>query len=412
MNMKKLLLGCMTLVVASVLLNGCKKSEVSPAATATAPTTLHGMGLNAMQPEDWASVPAFSTNLFANKLQTNGLSYSGTVYSSYLLTHPQIRDQGQIGSCTSFCGAESDEILYYYANNTVAQVEGFTSANSVLEATEYEIPNTSEEPAYGTSNTVAGAYSPLFLYFVERVVIEGDRINADPGANMVNIGQTLQGLSNNTGTGKALTYNGYTFVGIPTEVQYKYPFSLASDGYNIATSSTAPFTTYPYSYYNYGLTTKTIPVAPDNFPVGAQAGSTNSSGTTTTAGYYVINDSGSKLVTDVETALLNNKPVLMGLNIYDNTRTYAYFENLNTTSYTYNPLTSTGALARGVTLLGGHATPIIGYVIDSTKPGGGVFIVQNSWGTPWGYHGYYLMPFSVIESTKIVPAGSLYVAII
>jgi C1A family cysteine protease len=101
----------------------------------------------------------------------------------------------------------------------------------------------------------------------------------------------------------------------------------------------------------------------------------------------------------------------MGLNIYDNTK-YTYFEGLSTTSYTYNPLTSTGALAKGVSLLGGHATPIIGYVIDSTISGGGAFIVQNQWGTPWGNNGYYLMPFSVIQSTKIVPAGSLFVAII
>ena len=125
----------------------------------------------------------------------------------------------------------------------------------------------------------------------------------------------------------------------------------------------------------------------------------------------MIKDSGTALVTDVENALLNNKPVLMGLNIYDNS-SYTYFEDLSTTSYTYNPLTSAGKLQKGAQLLGGHATPIIGYVIDSTISGGGAFIVQNSWGTPWGNNGYYLMPFSVIQSTTIVPAGSLYVAII
>jgi hypothetical protein len=364
------------------------------------------MGLNPASPEELASVPKFTTDLFASKLESDGLTYNGTRYTSYVLKHPQIRDQGQIGSCTSFCGSACDEILYYYQNNTVTPVENFTTANAISAAMGNTIPNTSEDPAFG--GTVANAYSPLFLYYVERVVIQGEKITADEGANMVNIGETLQGLSNNTGTGKALTYSGYTFDGIPTEAQYPYPWKLSS-GYNVATSKTAPYTTAPYTYFSYG--SKTIPTSPNNFPIGIQSGSTTSSGTATVHGYYEITDAGSTLVTDVENALLNNKPVLMGLNIYDNTK-YTYFEGLSTTSYTYNPLTSTGALAKGVSLLGGHATPIIGYVIDSTISGGGAFIVQNQWGTPWGNNGYYLMPFSVIQSTKIVPAGSLFVAII
>ncbi|HZY38934.1 MAG TPA: C1 family peptidase [Mucilaginibacter sp.] len=408
--MKKLLLGCVTIAVAGVLLNGCKKSGLSPAETAatTAVTPLHGMGLNPASAEELASVPKFSTSLFANKLQSDGLTYSGTRYTSYILTHPQIRDQGQIGSCTGFCGATVDEILYYYQNNTVTPVSNFTTANVIAEAQATEIPNTSDEPSYGSGNTAAGAFSPLFLYYVERVVIQKEKITADQGANMVNIGETLQGLSNNTGTGTALTYGGYTFDGIPTNAEYPYPW-VSSGGYNVATPTTAPYTTAPYTYFSYG--SKTIPTSPNNFPIGAQSGSTTSSGSTTVHGYYEITDAGTTLVTDVENALLNNKPVLMGLNIYDN-RSYTYFEGLSTTKYTYNPLNSSGGLARGVSLLGGHATPIIGYVIDSTISGGGAFIVENQWGTPWGAHGYYLMPFSVIQSTKVVPAGSLFVAII
>jgi hypothetical protein len=410
MNMKKLLLGCVTIAVAGILLNGCTKSGVNPASTVatTAVTSLHGMGLTPASPEELASVPKFSTSLFANKLEVDGLTYSGTRYTSFILTHPQIRDQGQIGSCTSFCGATVDEILYYYQNNAVTPVENFTTANAIAEAQATEIPNTSDEPSYGTGNTTAGAFSPLFLYYVERVVIQKEKITADEGANMVNIGETLQGLTNNTGSGAALTTAGYTFVGIPNEAEYPYPWKT-SGGYNVATSKTAPYTTAPYTYFNYG--SKTIPVAPENFPIGKQSGSTTSGGTTTVHGYYEITDAGTTLVTDVENALLNNKPVLMGLNIYDNS-SYTYFEGLSTTSYTYNPLTSAGKLQKGCSLLGGHATPIIGYVIDSTISGGGAFIVQNQWGTPWGAHGYYLMPFSVIQSTTIVPAGSLFVAII
>ena len=409
MKMKKLLIAFLTFSVAITLLNGCKKENATSQTTSsTAPVSLHGMGLNAMSPEEYASVPVFSTSLFKNSLESDGLTYSGTRYTSYLLKHPQIRDQGQLGACTSFCGATVDETLYYYKNNTVTPVENFTTANAITEAMANAIPNTSEEAAYGSGNTVAGAFSPLFLYFVERVVIQGEKITADEGANMVNIGETLQGLSNNTGTGKALTYGGYTFTGIPTEAQYPYPYTL-SGGYNVATAKTAPYTTYPYNYFSYGSTT--IPVAPNNFPIGAQSGGTTATGAATVHGYYLINDTGSALVTDVENALLNNKPVLMGLNIYDNSA-YKYFEGLSTTSYTYNPLTTAGKLQKGCKLLGGHATPIIGYVIDASQPGGGVFIVQNQWGTPWGNNGYYLMPFSVIESTTIVPAGSLYVAII
>ncbi|MGZ4000876.1 MAG: C1 family peptidase, partial [Mucilaginibacter sp.] len=83
--------------------------------------------------------------------------------------------------------------------------------------------------------------------------------------------------------------------------------------------------------------------------------------------------------------------------------TYQYFEGLNTTSNTYNPLTSSGALVSGLTLLGGHATPIVGY--DDNKK---AFLVQNSWGTSWGNAGFYYMPYTVFSSTKIVPQGGVY----
>ena len=149
-----------------------------------------------------------------------------------------------------------------------------------------------------------------------------------------------------------------------------------------------------------------------NYTLATQSGSTTSAGVITAHGYYLINSTGSTLVNDVKTALANNKPVMMGFNVYDNTRTYKYFEGLNTTSYTYNPLTTSGSLASGVRLLGGHAVPIVGYINDGTQPGGGVFVVENSWGKPWGNKGFFYLPYSVIQSTRVVPAGSLYVAIL
>jgi hypothetical protein len=410
--MKRTITTLVTLSVAAMALNSCRKTSdaVAPKTSETTIENLHGMGLNSMEASEWANVPAFSANLFKGKLSTDGLTYNGTAYSSYLLVTPQIRDQGQTGACTGFCGAETDEILYYYKNNSVAPIANFATANGVTLATQNQIPNTSDAPAYGGASNATAAFSPLFLYFVERVVINKGTIGSDPGANMVNIGQTLQGLSSNTSTGKALTYNSYTFAGIPNEANYPYPWVAGSGGYNVATPTASPYKVYPYNYYNYVATT--IPVAPNNHTLGSQSGSTSSSGATTTSGYYVISSTGTTLVNDVKTALLNNKPVMMGFNVYDNTRTYQYFEGLSTTSYTYNPLSSNGNLASGVRLLGGHAVPIVGYINDSTKPGGGVFIVQNSWGTPWGNHGYFYLPYSVIQSTRVVPAGSLYVAVL
>jgi hypothetical protein len=411
--MRRILLGFIALSATSLFLYSCKKSNdgVKPENSTNTPAdlaSLHGLGLNAMDPSDWAGVPAFSASLFSN-LQTNGLSYSGTQPESYLLTTPQIRDQGQLGACTGFCGTETDEILYFYKNNpSSAGFTGLTTATGITTAAANEIPNTSEETYY-TNHSTSAAFSPLFLYFVERVVINKGSISSDNGANMVNIGEALQGLSSNSGSGKKLTYSSYTFDGISPEADYPYPWKTGSGGYNVATSSTTPFKVYPYSYFSYGSTT--IPVAPNNYPIGKQSGTTTSSGATA-EGYYVINDTQSALVNDVKVALLNNKPVMMGFNVYDKSPSYPYFESLSTTSYTYNPLTTSGAIASGAKLLGGHAVPIVGYINDSTQPGGGVFICQNSWGTPWGNHGYFYLPYSVIESTKIVPSGSLYVMIL
>src|SRR6201988_1320464 len=127
--MRRIILGFMALSAASLCLYSCKKTEgAKPETSTNTPadlSNLHGMGLNAMEPSDWAGVPAFSASLFKNSLQTNGLSFSGTMPGSYLLETPQIRDQGQMGSCTGLCGTESDEILYYYKNNPTAT--GFTS---------------------------------------------------------------------------------------------------------------------------------------------------------------------------------------------------------------------------------------------------------------------------------------------
>jgi hypothetical protein len=399
---------------ASILFAGCKKSTVENVTDNTLrSTSIHGYGLNQMSPEEWANVPVFSGEIFRNNTQINGLTYNGTLPGNYLLVSPQIRDQGQIGSCTGFCGAETNEILYYYKNNNItgaAFATNLTIADGLSTATSHQILNTSEETYYGSANSISAAHSPLFLYYVERVVINKYSIGSDPGANMVNICQALQGLSNDAGSGTALTYAGYTFAGISNESLYPYPFVSGSGGYNVANATTAPYTTAPYTYYSYGSTS--IPVYPNNFTIGTQTGGTTSSNGTTTQGYYVITSTKSQLITDVKTAIANNKPVMMGFNVYDKAPYYPYFESLGTSSYTYNPLNSNGRVQSGLKLMGGHAVPIIGYINDQSQPGGGVFICENSWGTPWGYHGYFYLPYSVLQSTTVVPSGSLYVAII
>jgi C1A family cysteine protease len=104
----------------------------------------------------------------------------------------------------------------------------------------------------------------------------------------------------------------------------------------------------------------------------------------------------------VKTLLRNNIPVCMGFNVYDNS-SYTLFEGLNTTNYTYQPLQANGKLVKGASLLGGHANIIAGY--NNTL---GVFYMENSWGSSWGYYGYWYLPYSVFMSSTIVPAGNCY----
>lgn len=386
----------------------CKKTESAKIGETPNGRLLHKYGLNPMADEEWKGLPVFPDNAFTEK----GLA-AITLPSSYLLTTPAVRDQGQIGSCTGFCGSETNEILNYYKNVTGTSSPAITVSNCMATAnsTKFASPTS----YFGTD----GALSPLFLYYVERCVIEKKSITSDPGANMVNIGEALQGLSNNSGSGSALTLSGKTFKGQCTEDLYTYPTSVItqSNPYNTAGPSSPQFTTAP--------TSSAISDAP-NFDLATQSGSTGTTGAVTVHGYYLINSTGdSNEVNNVKLAIVNNKPVMMGFNVYDNS-SYSIFEDLNTTSYIYDPLVAKTTISHGVStttyvlntslkLLGGHAVPLIGFINDGTAStsatGGGYFIVQNSWGTPWGYNGDFLLPYSVLRNSSVVPSGSLYVAI-
>lgn len=309
----------LVLAIATLTFYGCSKSnQVSPT-PAPVPTVdvsgpgHHVYGLLPTTPEEYASIPVYSRDEFQSKYALNALKTAAPAVLT--LATPAVRDQGQIGSCTGFCGTEAYEILWYYKNGAFPPL-----------------------------------LSPAFLYYEERVNILKQKIGSDNGANMVNIDQAL------------------TKYGITTEALYAYPSSDKSTAYKTAPSATAISTALGYKI-----------------------------------GSYTLINTGDTAA--VKNCLRNNIPVMMGLNVYDNTRTYAYFEGLNNSSYTYNPLNANGKLVNGLTLMGGHATPIVGY--DDTKQ---AFLVQNSWGTSWGKQGFYYMPYSVFSSTKIVPQGGVYFA--
>jgi len=379
------------------LLFSCSKtsSNVNASSDNSGSVQTHVYGLFPVSEEDMKDVPLFTPELLSGGKITNGLSYSGTLPSSYLMTTPAVRDQGQIGSCTGFCGTEANEILKYYAKGgaVTAQpvINSTSSAITAVNAKKF----TSPTGFFGST----GALAPLFLYYVERVKIQRKSISSDPGATMVNIGQALQGLTSNTGSGRSISPYGES-----TEDLYPYPTTLNAQGYNIASATSKQYKTAPGS----GAISNAV-----NFMIGKEGGSTTTSGSTTAGYYYIAGTGDVNEVNNCKYAILNNKPVLMGFTVYDNT-SYTVFEGLSTTSYVYNPLTN-GSITKGLSALGGHAVPLVGYFDDGTgstsATGGGYFIVQNSWGTPWGYHGHFLLPYSVLRNSSVVGNNNLFVLV-
>jgi len=90
----------------------------------------------------------------------------------------------------------------------------------------------------------------------------------------------------------------------------------------------------------------------------------------------------------VKTALSQGYPVVIGFDVYEsfeypitNNTGMMPYPNVNTEQY-----------------LGGHAVAIVGY---NDNLNGGRFICRNSWGTGWGDHGYFYMPYQVIQNTSM-----------
>lgn len=88
-------------------------------------------------------------------------------------------------------------------------------------------------------------------------------------------------------------------------------------------------------------------------------------------------------------ALSNGYPVIIGFTVYSSFETGTWWMRNGNGIMPY-PNTSRESV------LGGHAVLIVGY--NKTQ---NYYIVRNSWGTDWGQQGYFYMPFSVIQNTRM-----------
>ncbi len=313
------------LCASALIFSACSKSGVNSSTSQdqTSDANHHVYGVLPPDPARYANVPVYSSDEINLRLAVNGRAMaSGPEPATFTLSSPAVRNQEQIGSCTAFTGSAANEILHYYKNGSW--------------------PST---------------LSPLYLYYVERVKIEGYSITADPGAEMVDIPEALQKY------------------GQCIETDYAYPTNKTETA---------------------GPSSKAYKTAPTSAAVSNALGYEIGPNATN---YAMVKQGDTAAVIAL---LRNNTPVMMGFNVYDNSN-YTIFEGLNTTNYTYSPLTATGSLKSGLKLLGGHANVIIGY--DNTKK---AFLMENSWGTDWGNAGYWYLPYSVFQSTKIVPTGNVY----
>jgi C1A family cysteine protease len=94
---------------------------------------------------------------------------------------------------------------------------------------------------------------------------------------------------------------------------------------------------------------------------------------------------------DAQAALASNHPVLVGMWVYES------FEGVGVDGLIPIP-------APGEKFLGGHAVLLVGYKMDTELPGGGYFILKNSWGPEWGTEGYGMLPFSYYKPKLLAEA--------
>ena len=83
--------------------------------------------------------------------------------------------------------------------------------------------------------------------------------------------------------------------------------------------------------------------------------------------------------------LASGYPFVFGFTVYDS------FEGDHVAKTGVVPMPGSGE-----SVLGGHAVMAVGYDDNDQR-----FIVRNSWGTGWGMHGYFAMPYSYLTDRSL-----------
>jgi C1A family cysteine protease len=96
--------------------------------------------------------------------------------------------------------------------------------------------------------------------------------------------------------------------------------------------------------------------------------------------YYRITSTGDQRLADIQTALRNKLPVVIGTQIGND------FEKATAST---GPLSPPDVLS----IIGGHALVVVGYV-------GGAYKIKNSWGTGWGDGGFCLFTPEYLTSSE------------
>jgi C1A family cysteine protease len=100
-------------------------------------------------------------------------------------------------------------------------------------------------------------------------------------------------------------------------------------------------------------------------------------------------------VNAIRYAISLNRPVVFGIPVYQ-----AFEESQD--GHVPMPLPSDQPL-------GGHAIQCIGYYTDANTPGGGLFVLLNSWGERAGDHGRYYIPWEYMTALGWSEAWSMTV---
>jgi C1A family cysteine protease len=94
-------------------------------------------------------------------------------------------------------------------------------------------------------------------------------------------------------------------------------------------------------------------------------------------------------LTDAKTCLASGAGFVLGFYVYSS------FENIGANGKMPMP-------ASGEQVIGGHAVFAAGYADDTSWAGGGYLTIKNSWGSDWGDHGYFYMPYAYV-TPDLVP---------